>query len=116
MRIRSFNVGLGEAGSTPVGSFIVHSKVQGGGYTNPRTGEVFAPGDPKNPIGKYWMGLRGTDDKTLTARGYGIHGTIDPTSVGKQMSMGCVRMGDEDIATLYKLLSDGQTTQVVIQP
>jgi len=114
---RSFSVGLGEANSTPTGHFMIKQggKVEGGGWTNPRTGESFAPGDPKNPIGRYWMTLQGIDDKTQTIRGYGIHGTIEPNSIGKQMSMGCVRLGDEDIATLYKLLTDGQS-MVVIEP
>ncbi|MCE9590882.1 MAG: L,D-transpeptidase family protein [Planctomycetes bacterium] len=115
--VRSFRVGLGEADSTPVGSWIIRpgGKATDSGWTNPRTGETFAPRDPKNPIGKYWLALQGTDEKTKSLRGYGIHGTIDPASIGHQASMGCVRMGDADIELVYRMLVDGQST-VLIQP
>lgn len=115
--IRSFIVGLGEADSTPVGSWLVapNRKVQNPGWANPRTGEVFAKDDPKNPIGEYWLALQGTDERTKAFSGYGIHGTIDPASVGHQASMGCVRLLDADIELVYKMLVDGLST-VVIQP
>jgi lipoprotein-anchoring transpeptidase ErfK/SrfK len=38
--------------------------------------------------------------------GYGIHGTIDPGSIGKNLSMGCVRLRDEDIALVFELLAE----------
>lgn len=115
--VRSFIVGLGEADSTPVGNWIVAAgrKVQDPAWANPRTGEYFAANDPKNPIGEYWLALEGTDEATKAFRGYGIHGTIDPASVGHQASMGCVRLLDADIELVYKMLVDGQST-VVIQP
>lgn len=115
--VRSFVVGLGEADSTPVGSWIIASgrKVQDPAWANPRTGEFFAANDPKNPIGEYWLALEGADEATKAFRGYGIHGTIDPASVGHQASMGCVRLLDADIELVYKMLVDGQST-VVIQP
>lgn len=114
--VRSFTVGLGESGSTPVGSFIVKkgSKLTNPPWTNPRTGEHFAADDPRNPIGKFWIGLEGVGE-TATATGYGIHGTIDPDSIGQQKSMGCVRMGADDIALMYELMGE-QLSTVKIQP
>jgi len=35
---------------------------------------------------------------------YGIHGTIDPASIGENMSMGCIRMLPKDVALVYDLL------------
>lgn len=114
--VRSFLVGLGEQNSTPEGAFIIKpgGKVQGGGWTNPRTNETFAPGDPKNPIGKYWLALQGADPRTQSVRGYGIHGTIQPESVGRQMSMGCIRLHDEDIEQVYKMLFEGKSTVEIV--
>jgi len=115
--ITSFTVGIGKDDSTPIGSFICRSggKLENPGWTHPRTGEHFGPDDPKNPIGEFWIALQGTDDHTKGVRGYGIHGTIEPDSVGKQASLGCVRMLAKDIEQVYKLLVDGQST-VTIQP
>jgi LysM repeat protein len=101
--IRSFSVGLGEGNGTPVGNFVIRNKQQNPSWTNPRTGERFAADDPKNPIGEYWLGWQGVGDSAVYT-GFGIHGTIDPGSIGQQKSMGCVRLGDADIAMLYEFL------------
>lgn len=111
--VRSFQAGLGEANSTPVGSFIVKNKVPNPGWANPRTGEAFKPDDPKNPIGEYWLGLEGADEASKKFTSYGIHGTIEPDSVGRQMSMGCVRLRDTDIALVYKLLTERGSTVLI---
>ena len=109
--IRSFTVGLGEGNSTPVGSFAIRrgAKLVNPYWVNPRTGERFDADDPKNPIGEFWIGLEGVGE-SISATGYGLHGTVDPDSIGKQKSMGCVRLGNEDIAFLYELLGEGCST------
>jgi lipoprotein-anchoring transpeptidase ErfK/SrfK len=103
--IKSYTVGLGEGNSTPVGNYVVKkgSKLIDPPWTNPRTGERFASNDPKNPIGEHWIGWQGVGDSTVN-QGYGFHGTIDPASIGQQMSMGCARMKAEDVAELYEML------------
>jgi lipoprotein-anchoring transpeptidase ErfK/SrfK len=103
--IKSYTVGLGEGNSTPVGNYIVkkNSKLVDPPWVNPRTGERFASNDPKNPIGEHWIGWQGVGDSTVN-QGYGFHGTIDPASIGQQMSMGCARMKAEDVAELFDLL------------
>jgi len=40
---------------------------------------------------------------------YGIHGTIDPDSIGKSMSLGCIRMRNENVAELYSMLVAGDS-------
>lgn len=104
--VRSVQVGLGEYGATPEGAFVVksNSKLVDPAWTNPRTGEYFASGDPKNPLGKYWIGLVGTSDNIRDLETYGIHGTVDPDSIGQLRSMGCVRMLADDIALTYEVL------------
>jgi lipoprotein-anchoring transpeptidase ErfK/SrfK len=58
---------------------------------------------PNNPVGSYWIGL--------SAEGYGIHGTPNPSKVGKSESHGCVRLTNWDVAWLGKNVKKG--TQVV---
>ena len=106
--IRSFRVGLGESDSTPTGRFIVRrdSKLINPHWMNPRTGEKFDQNDPENPIGERWIGLDGLGVDAVKT-GYGLHGTIDPGSIGQQKSMGCVRMLDDDVDLIYGLLVEG---------
>ncbi len=117
MYVASFPVGLGENDSTPLGSWVVRqdSKLVNPRWVNPRTGEVFGADDPLNPIGERWIGIEGVDDTTRQLNGFGLHGTIEPDSIGKQASMGCVRMGDDDIALVYELLIEG-VSRVEITP
>ncbi len=112
--VLSLPVGLGENDGTPVGSFRVkkNSKLVNPEWRNPRSGEKFAANDPKNPIGERWIGLEGTTPDTAKFQGYGIHGTIDPASVGKQMSMGCVRLNDREVEVVYELLGNDSTVDI----
>lgn len=114
--IRSFRVGLGADDGTPVGTFVVksNSKLVDPHWTNPRTGERFSNDDPKNPIGERWIGLEGVGPSAVHT-GYGLHGTIEPDSIGQQKSMGCVRLGGEDVALVYEMLVD-KVSVVKIEP
>lgn len=109
--IRSFTVGLGEGDSTPVGTFVIrrNSKLINPPWINPRNHDKFAADDPKNPIGERWLGLEGTGASAAYS-GYGIHGTIDPDSVGQMKSMGCVRLRTEDIEVVYDMLVEAIST------
>jgi LysM repeat protein len=114
--VRSFKVGLGADNGTPLGTFTIkkNSKLVNPHWTNPKTGEHFAADDPKNPIGEFWLGWEGLgDSKAYT--GFGLHGTIEPESIGASKSMGCVRMGDQDIALIYELLVE-QISRVQVLP
>lgn len=114
--IRSFTVGLGEGDSTPIGEFVVRqdSKLINPHWVNPRTGERFHADDPLNPIGEHWIGIEGVGPYAVHT-GYGLHGTIEPESMGQQMSMGCVRLLPDDIELVYELLAEG-ISRVVIVP
>jgi len=90
-----------------------NSKLIDPAWVNPRTGEKFAANDPKNPIGERWIGLEGTTPEMAKFTGYGIHGTVDQASIGKQMSMGCVRLGDAEVQVAYELI--GEQSTVVIR-
>ncbi|MBM4106147.1 MAG: LysM peptidoglycan-binding domain-containing protein [Phycisphaerae bacterium] len=115
--VASFPVGLGELNSTPEGIAEVRdgSKLIDPEWYSPRTGEYFAAKDPKNPIGEHWIGLVSKTPGDKLFDGYGIHGTIEPDSIGKSMSMGCVRLRPTDVEMLYEVLTDAKST-VEVRP
>ena len=110
--VRSFRVGLGEFNSTPTGLFKVrkNSKLVNPTWVNPRTREFFSADNPMNPIGERWIGLEGVEERTMDLSGLGIHGTIEPNTIGTQSSMGCIRMGSSDITQVYEMLAEGVST------
>ncbi len=112
--VMSAPVGLGEAGSTPTGEFTVkpNSRLVNPYWVNPRTGERFDKDDKNNPIGERWIGLEGLGADAIKT-GYGLHGTIDPSSIGAQRSMGCIRLGTEDVELVYELLLPGSLVSIV---
>lgn len=110
----SLGCGLGKNGSTPTGRWIVRDKLPNPAWTDPRNGEHYRPDDPDNPIGEYWLALEGVEGNAVGKRGFGIHGTIEPESIGHEMSLGCVRLLPADIEFLYRLLvRDHSTVDIV---
>lgn len=89
--LRNYAVGLG-GDRTPEGEFVISEKVR-----DPN-------GEPE--------GVFGTRGMTLSDTRYGIHGTDQPGSIGKDDSLGCIRMAQEDIEELYDLVPLG--TKVTI--
>ncbi|MNX90999.1 putative L,D-transpeptidase YnhG precursor [compost metagenome] len=66
------------------------------------------PPGPENPLGKYWLGL--------TRWGYGIHGTIAPSSIGKFATHGCIRMKPGDVAEVFKAVKPGDVVRLAYEP
>jgi len=111
MYVATYRVGLGKEGSTPTGTWQVSA---GGKMKNPKFwGAAELPlmeaDDPQNPLGEFWLALTGVNGEAEGREGYGIHGTIDPTSIGKNASHGCIRLTKEDIAMVYELLVDAKS-------
>lgn len=96
--VKRYQVGIGKESSSPIGKFTVLSKLENPQYTDRQTGRVIAGDDPTNPLGRRWIDLGDS---------YGIHGTIDPDSIGKAESRGCIRMQDKDIIEVYDFLVKG---------
>jgi lipoprotein-anchoring transpeptidase ErfK/SrfK len=65
-----------------------------------RSKEVFTikPG-PNNPVGSFWIGL--------SAEGYGIHGTSNPSTISKSESHGCIRLTNWDAGLLGRNVKKG---------
>ena len=93
---------------SPRGEFSVRNKAGNPAYTlAPDNGFeemegnrqiIVAPG-PNNPVGIAWIGL--------SKKTFGIHGTPDPSRVGKSASNGCIRLTNWDALELAKLVSTG---------
>jgi lipoprotein-anchoring transpeptidase ErfK/SrfK len=60
---------------------------------------------PNNPVGLVWIGLPG--------EGYGIHGTPDPSKVGKTESHGCIRLTNWDALRLAQMVSKGAPVSII---
>ncbi|HEY4481834.1 MAG TPA: L,D-transpeptidase family protein [Candidatus Brocadiaceae bacterium] len=105
--IKQYPVGTGVAGKTPVGTFKIKDKLKNPVWYSPEG--VYEYGHPKNILGTRWLGF---EDKP-GLRGYGIHGTTLPDTIGKESSMGCIRMINDDVEELYDFVVPG--TEVIIQ-
>ena len=86
---------------SPVGTFSVVTRVANPTYYKP--GKVIGPG-PANPIGTRWIGL--------SAKGYGIHGTDSPMSIGYAKSHGCIRLRNDDVERLFERVRAGDVVEL----
>lgn len=122
--IRRLPVGLGKDGSTPVGSWVVHSKMLKAPWYPPG-GDPDLPAVvyfedkanyPFGPKGRF-VGLEGIDKITRQYKTdmYGLHGTTEPETIGTEGSRGCIRLDDEGVRFVYDVLFEGHST-VYIRP
>jgi lipoprotein-anchoring transpeptidase ErfK/SrfK len=100
---KRYRVGTGEYSKTPVGEFKVTTRIANPPWWR-ADGQTIPYGDPANILGTHWVGIN--------VSGYGIHGTWDTNSIGKQATAGCIRLLNDDVAELYTILPVG--TAVVI--
>lgn len=101
--VKTYTVSTGLNNSTPVGTFKVVNKLM-----NPvwyKESAVVPAGSPENILGTRWMGF--------DLKGYGIHGTTIPSSLGKQATAGCVRMLNSEVEELYTIVPVGTEVTVV---
>jgi lipoprotein-anchoring transpeptidase ErfK/SrfK len=97
-----YPVAVGKASTpSPAGRFTINVRVSNPTYSH--RGKVVGPG-PKNPVGSRWMGL--------SLKGYGIHGTNEPGSIGKAASHGCIRMGKADLEELFAQVEVGDAVEI----
>jgi len=86
---------------SPAGEFRIRERITEPTYYAP--GKVVSPGKA-NPLGTRWIGLG--------HRGYGIHGTNEPRSIGKSVSHGCIRMRNRDVEELFELVRAGDAVEL----
>lgn len=107
---KRYPVGTGKFGKTPAVEFSIVDKIVEPPWTRPSDNQQIEYGDPENVLGTRWMALKSDDHPELT--GFGIHGTWERDSIGKQSSAGCVRMLNEDVEELFDLVP--RKTTVII--
>ena len=89
--VKIFPIAVGKMlTNTPIGEFVIVNREY----------------NPGGPFGVLWL--------SLSKQGYGIHGTNDPSSIGKGVSHGCVRMFNRDVLQLADMVPNG--TRVTISP
>ncbi len=104
--VKSYKVGIGMVGKeTPTGTWVVkNDKLISPNWTDQETGKVFDATDPDYPLGKRWIGIKGISGDAVGKRGFALHGTKDPESIGTRCSRGCVRLLNKDILEVYDLM------------
>lgn len=115
--VRSYRVGLGAEPGTPEGVWRVKEILVNPTFFPPASypdKRIIAADDPKNPLGEHWIGLEGVEGAAVGHEGYGLHGTIEPDSIGRAVSHGCIRMLNDDVAFVADLLAPGESTVTVL--
>jgi lipoprotein-anchoring transpeptidase ErfK/SrfK len=100
--LRVYPVAVGTRVSpSPTGEFTVANRLSKPTYYHP--GVVIPPGK-RNPLGTRWIGL--------DRKGYGIHGTNQPQSIGMATSHGCIRMAKADLEQLFDAVQVGDPVEI----
>ena len=100
--VKSYDVAVGKPTTpSPRGEFVVARRVANPTWYGPN--KIVGPGKA-NPVGTRWIGL--------SAKGYGIHGTNVPSSIGKAASHGCIRMRNADVEELFRLIDTGVAVEL----
>jgi lipoprotein-anchoring transpeptidase ErfK/SrfK len=112
--VLTYPVGVGKKGKSWAGTGAISGKYLRPPWSPPRrlkmekpwTPDYIPAGSPQNPMGAAAM--------TLNVDQYAIHGTNVPSSIGHEVSFGCIRMHNKDILDLFKRVKVG--TKVVVLP
>lgn len=124
--LMAFPVGLGmpkaegsRGWETPTGTFTVKGRLKSPDWKVPKSvqeemkregmavRETYPPG-PKNPVGGYVL--------LTTLPGILIHETIEPSSINRFVSHGCVRVLRADMEPLFETAAAGMTGEIVYSP
>ncbi len=101
--LKIYHCSTGAGGNTPVGNFHIVNRIVNPPWYTPEG--VLPAADPRNVLGTRWMGF--------DQPGYGIHGTTDPSSIGKSVTKGCVRLANNEVEELFVLLPEGTPVTIV---
>jgi len=108
-----YGIGVGREGFTWSGTQTITRKAEWPDWIPPAAMIARQPylprwvgGGPGNPLGARAMYLGNTD--------FRIHGTNDPTTIGKHVSSGCIRLANDDVIDLYSRINVG--TKVIVLP
>ena len=100
--IAAFQIAVGaKVSPSPTGEFTIISRVANPTYYH--RGAVIPTGKD-NPVGTRWVGI--------SLKGYGIHGTNVPASIGRAASHGCIRLRNRDMERLFTMLRVGDAVRI----
>jgi lipoprotein-anchoring transpeptidase ErfK/SrfK len=100
---KTYTVSTGINNCTPTGNFNIVNKLVSPTWF--KAGAIVPPESPDNILGSRWMGF--------DLEGYGIHGTTEEESLGKQITQGCIRMSNSDVEELFAILPTGTEVTIV---
>jgi lipoprotein-anchoring transpeptidase ErfK/SrfK len=101
--VKIYSTAVGAPSSpTPSGTYTIVQRIPNPTWYGPNS-KVVGPGK-NNPVGTRWMGL--------SRRGYGIHGTNHPASIGHNASHGCIRMRNRDAEDLFARVAVGDVVEL----
>jgi lipoprotein-anchoring transpeptidase ErfK/SrfK len=100
--VKVYRVAVGaDVSPSPSGELTIVHRLTKPTYYHP--GVVIPPGQ-SNPLGTRWIGL--------STPGYGIHGTNQPESIGRNASHGCIRMRNRDVEDLFERVRAGDSVEL----
>jgi L,D-transpeptidase ErfK/SrfK len=100
--VAGFAISVGaDASPSPTGEFTIVNRVSDPAYYHEG---VVIPAGKANPVGTRWVGL--------SQKGYGIHGTNAPKSIGQAASHGCIRLRNRDMEKLFGMLRVGDVVEI----
>ena len=100
--VKIFHTAVGAPQSpSPTGVYKIATSIPDPTWYGP--GKIVGPGK-NNPIGTRWLGL--------SLKGYGIHGTNNPASIGHNASHGCIRLRNHDVEELFGMVQVGDQVEL----
>jgi hypothetical protein len=103
--VKIYDVAVGAPVSpSPDGEYQIAQRLENPTYYHP--GVVIGPG-ANNPLGPRWIGLN--------VKGFGIHGTNHPESIGKNASHGCIRLRNRDMEDLFARVKVGDRVSLIAE-
>ncbi|MEH7127375.1 L,D-transpeptidase family protein [Neobacillus drentensis] len=99
--VKTYSVATGRTSKlTPEGTFYIREKIKNRPYYK----HNIPGGDPRNPLGKRWLGLSKQENGGYP---YAIHGNANESSIGKYISGGCIRMHNKEVIQLFSKVNIG---------
>jgi len=100
--VKTYSVSVGAAVSpSPTGTFQIVNRIPKAAYYHKA---VVIPASDRSPIGTRWIGLN--------KKGYGIHGTNEPRSIGRAKSHGCIRLQNRDVEDFFERVQVGDVVEI----
>lgn len=100
--VKVYDTAVGKpATPSPAGEFTVMHRIPHPTWYGHKTP---VPPGKDNPLGTRWIGL--------SVKGYGIHGTNKPKSIGSAASKGCIRMRNQDVEELFEMVGVGDVVEL----